>query len=145
VGRGCLGRPWLFRDLADVFAGREPDDPPALGAVSAIMREHAELLASWLGEGPALRSFRRHASWYTKGFRGSAQARQRFMQVSTLRELDETLAELDPNEPFPPSAMRVPRGKSSGTQSVSLPYGYLDDRDDATPPEEAAELGLSGG
>jgi hypothetical protein len=67
------------------------------------------------------------------------------MQVSTLRELDETIAELDPNEPFPPSAMRVPRGKSSGTQSVSLPYGYLDDRDDATPPEEAAELGLSGG
>ncbi len=145
VGRGCLGRPWLFRDLADVFAGREPADPPALGAVAGIMREHAELLASWFGEGPALRSFRRHASWYTKGFRGSAQARQRFMQVSTLRELDEALAGLDPNEPFPPSAMRVPRGKSGGTQSVSLPYGYLDDRNDATPPEEAAELGLSGG
>src|SRR6185436_2425705 len=102
-------------------------------------------LSSWLGEGPALRSFRRHASWYTKGFRGSARARQRFMQVSTMAELDGMLAELDPNEPFPPSAMRVPRGKSSGTQSVSLPQGYLDDRDDATPPEEAAENGLSGG
>ncbi len=145
VGRGCLGRPWLFRDLADVFAGREPADPPSLGAVSAIMREHAELLTGWFGEGPALRSFRRHASWYTKGFRGSAALRQRLMQVSTLRELDETLAVMDPNEPFPPSAMRVPRGKASGTQSVSLPHGYLDDRDDTTPPEEAAEEGLSGG
>jgi nifR3 family TIM-barrel protein len=145
VGRGCLGRPWLFRDLADVFAGREPRDPPALGEVCSIMREHAELLASWLGEMPALRSFRRHASWYTKGFRGSAAARQRFMQVSTLRELDEALGTLDPNERFPPSAMRVPRGKSSGTQSVSLPHGYLDDRDDTTPPEEVAEDGLSGG
>jgi nifR3 family TIM-barrel protein len=145
VGRGCLGRPWLFRDLACVFAGREPPDPPALGEVAVIMREHAELLAGWLGEGPALRSFRRHASWYTKGFRGSAAARQRFMQVTTLRELEETLATLDPNERFPPSAMRVPRGKSSGTQSVSLPYGYLADRDDATPPEEIAEEALSGG
>jgi nifR3 family TIM-barrel protein len=145
VGRGCLGRPWLFRDLADVFADREPADPPSLGGVAAIMREHAELLANWLGEGPALRSFRRHASWYTKGFRGSAAARQRFMQVSTLRELDEALAVLDPNEAFPPSAMRVPRGKSSGTQAVSLPHGYLDDRDDTTPPEEVAEDGLSGG
>ena len=96
VGRGCLGRPWLFRDLADVFAGREPADPPSLGAVAAIMREHAELLTGWFGEGPALRSFRRHASWYTKGFRGSAALRQRFMQVSTLRELDETLAAMDP-------------------------------------------------
>jgi nifR3 family TIM-barrel protein len=145
VGRGCLGRPWLFRDLADVFAGREPEDPPALGAVAAIMREHAGLLASWFGESPALRSFRRHASWYTKGFRGSAALRQKFMQVSTLGELDETLALLDPSEPFPASAMRVVRGKSGGTQSVSLPHGYLDDRDDATPPEEAAEEGLSGG
>ena len=67
------------------------------------------------------------------------------MQVSTLGELDRALALLDPSEPFPASAMRVPRGKSGGTQSVSLPHGYLDDRDDVTPPEEAAEEGLSGG
>ena len=92
-----------------------------------------------------MRSFRRHASWYTKGFRGSAALRQNFMQVSTLGELDQALALLDPNEPFPASAMRVPRGKSGGTQAVSLPHGYLDDRDDATPPEQAAEEGLSGG
>src|SRR5512134_2134874 len=58
VGRGCLGRPWLFRDLADVFAGREPQDPPRLGAVAAIMREHALLLSEWLGEDTAIRSFR---------------------------------------------------------------------------------------
>ena len=41
--------------------------------------------------------------------------------------------------------MRVTRGKSAGTQAVSLPHGYLDQLDDATPPDAAAEDGLSGG
>jgi nifR3 family TIM-barrel protein len=146
VGRGCLGRPWLFRDLADVLAGREPSDPPRLGEVAAVMREHAQRLTDWIGEVPALRAFRRHATWYTKGFRGSAQARERLMRIATLADLDAVLERLDPNEPFPPSAMRVPRGKASGTQTVSLPPGYLDHRDDATPPEsDEAEDGLSGG
>jgi len=146
VGRGCLGRPWLFRDLADVLAGREPSDPPRLGEIAAVMREHAQRLTDWIGEVPALRAFRRHATWYTKGFRGSAQARERLMRIATLADLDAVLERLDPNEPFPPSAMRVPRGKASGTQTVSLPPGYLDHRDDATPPEsDEAEDGLSGG
>ncbi len=136
VGRGCLGRPWLFRDLVDVFSGTKPKNPPTLGEVGDIMIEHATLLAEWFGEVPAMKAFRRHASWYTKGFRGSAKARSRFMQVSTLSELREVLGTLNPEEPFPPGAMRVPRGKTSGTQVVSLPDGYLDNRDDMTPPED---------
>jgi tRNA-dihydrouridine synthase len=136
VGRGCLGRPWLFRDLAAVFRGEEPANPPNLGEVGDVMMEHAGLLSEWVGEGPALRAFRRHASWYTKGFRGSAKARARLMQVTTLAELQGVISTLDPDEPFPPGAMRVPRGKARGTQEVSLPEGYLENRDDMTPPQE---------
>jgi hypothetical protein len=109
------------------------------------MREHAGGLADWIGEAPALRAFRRHATWYTKGFRGSAELRQRCMKVSSLAELDAVLAGLDREQPFPASAMRVPRGKSSGTQKVSLPEGYLDDLQDATPPGADAEDAFSGG
>ncbi|HEY4159468.1 MAG TPA: tRNA dihydrouridine synthase DusB [Polyangiaceae bacterium] len=145
VGRGCLGRPWLFRDLASVFAGREPEDPPSLGAVCDLMVKHASLLADWFGERPALRAFRRHATWYTKGFRGSAELRQRLMQITTLSDLRGALALVDRAQPFPPSAMRVPRGKSAGTQQVSLPEGYLRDREDATPPGADAEDAFSGG
>jgi nifR3 family TIM-barrel protein len=145
VGRGCLGRPWLFRDLADVFDGRPPATPPLMGEISEVMREHARRLAEWFGEKPALRSFRRHATWYTKGFRGSAELRERLMHLNTLADLEQVLAQVDPNLPFPPSAMRVPRGKSGGTQQVSLPHGYLDDREDATPPGAEAEDEFSGG
>jgi nifR3 family TIM-barrel protein len=145
VGRGCLGRPWLFRDLADVFAGREPEDPPRLGEVCAIMREHARLLAGFQGERPALRAFRKHAAWYTKAFPGSARLRQRLLQVATLADLDAILAELDPATPYPPEAMRVPRGKSGGRQRVVLPEGFLDCLDDDTPPGPEAEDPTSGG
>jgi len=145
VGRGCLGRPWLFRDLADVFAGRPPRNPPNLGEVVDILLEHARELSDWIGEGPAMRAFRRHATWYTKGFRGSAELRARMMHIGSNAELALALADVDRSQPFPASAMRVPRGKSSGTQQVSLPEGYLDDLNDATPPGAEAEDASSGG
>lgn len=146
VGRGCLGRPWLFRDLADVFEGRAPANPPVYGAIVDLMLEHARLLVAWLGqEGAALRAFRKHSSWYTKGFRGGAPLRDRLMRVERLEELETALAEVDRSHPFPPDAMRVPRGKSAGRQKVALPEGYLEDLDDATPPSPLAEVAESGG
>lgn len=145
VGRGCLGRPWLFRDLADVFDGRAPSDPPKLGDVVHAMLRHAWLLAGWMGEGAAMRAFRRQAGWYTKGFRGSARLRERLMHVESLAEMEELGLAIDPAEPFPPEAMRVSRGKYGGTQTVALPHGYLDSRDDDAPPAQEAEAALSGG
>ncbi len=145
VGRGCLGRPWLFRDLADVFAGRAPQNPPDFGGIVDVMLEHARLLAAWLGEENAMRAFRKHSSWYTKGFRGGAPLRERLMRVKSLAELEANLAEVDRSLPFPPEAMRVSRGKAGGTQKVALPDGYLDALDDATPPSPLAEAADSGG
>jgi nifR3 family TIM-barrel protein len=145
VGRGCLGRPWLFRELADVFAGREPTPPPNLGEVAALMQEHAAALARWVGEDAGLRSFRKHATWYTKGFRGSALLRQRLTAVSSLADLAAVLAGLDGEEPFPAAALRVPRGKRGGTQRVALPEGFWDDLDDASPPPPDADDPASGG
>jgi nifR3 family TIM-barrel protein len=138
VGRGCLGRPWLFRDLADVFDGRVPSNPPDFGGVLDVMFRHAELLSDWFGERLAMRSFRRHATWYTKGFRMSSELRADLMHVETMAELIRLFEPVDRNQPFPPSAMRVFRGKTTGIQKkVALPQGFLDDPEDATPPEGA--------
>lgn len=145
IGRGCLGRPWLFRDLAAAFAGRPPAPAPTLGEVVDIMVEHARALAHWFDEASAMRSFRKHASWYVKGFRGSAGLRARLMTVTTLAQLTRVLAEVDRDEPYPPAAETAKRGKRSGTQTVALPEGYLDDPDDATPPPPDAEDPVSGG
>jgi nifR3 family TIM-barrel protein len=153
VGRGCLGRPWLFAELASVFAGREPALPPDLGAIVAIMRDHALRLIEFFGEKHGMRQMRKWCGWYTKGFHGSAAVRETLSRVSSLDEMMGSLAMLDPSEPFPISALRANRGKSGRDQCVALPHGYLDSRDDDTPPRsphsaaeiEAWERALSGG
>jgi nifR3 family TIM-barrel protein len=133
VGRGCLGRPWLFRDLNDVFNGCEPADPPRFGEVLDIMFAHARRMAEWFGERIAMHSFRRHASWYTKGFRIPSEVRAGLMRVETVTQLQSLFCDVDRSQPFPPSAMRVVRGKATGTQKVALPLGYLNDVEDDTP------------
>ena len=140
VGRGCLGRPWLFRDLADVFDGRQTSNPPGFGEVLEIMFRHARMMADWFGERLGLVSFRRHASWYTKGFRMTSELRAGMMRVESMEDLKRLFESAEREQPFPPAAMRVIRGKSSGMQKkVSLPLGYLDDLDDATPLDGADE------
>jgi nifR3 family TIM-barrel protein len=145
VGRGCLGRPWLFRDLADAFGGRRPQPPPNFGEVADVMLEHARALAEWFEEASAMRSFRKHAGWYTKGFRDSARLRDRLMRIKTMADLEAILAGIDRYEPYPPSALSARRGKRSGTQRVVLPPGFLDALDDESPPPPEAEDSASGG
>ena len=140
VGRGCLGRPWLFRDLADVFAGRPTSNPPGFGEVLQVMFRHATMMAEWFGQRLGIVSFRRHASWYTKGFRMTSELRAGLVRVESLEDLKRLFASAEREQPFPPSAMRVIRGKTSGVQKkVSLPLGYLDDLEDATPPDGGDE------
>src|SRR5206468_2200078 len=145
VGRGCLGRPWLFRDLADVFNGREPMDPPSFGEVLEIMFGHARKLCDWFGERLAMRSFRRHAAWYTKGFRMTSELRAGLMRVETPAQLEELFRDADRSQPFPPSAMRVVRGKATAVQRVALPPGFLDNLDDDRPLPAAADDAGDGG
>jgi nifR3 family TIM-barrel protein len=145
VGRGCLGRPWLFRDLADALAGREQQTPPTFGEVAEIMIDHASTLVSWYGERPGMLSFRKHAGWYTRGFSGSARLRERLMRVQTLAELEEALSDINHEEPFPEHGHLVRRGKRSGTQKVVLPKGFWDDPDDPVPPVEDTGEPVSGG
>jgi nifR3 family TIM-barrel protein len=144
VGRGCLGRPWLFGDLADAFAGRAPRTPPSLGEVCSIMRRHAGLLCDAAGEVNGMRDFRKHASWYLTGFPVGGPARRRLAMVSSLAELETELGALDPAVPFPPGAERLPRGHTHGPRPVALPDRWLESLDDPTPPA-GAELLVSGG
>lgn len=145
IGRGCLGRPWLFRDLADVFAGRAPSPGPTFGEVADTMEEHAQLLVDWFGdEKLSLLAFRKHAGWYTKGFSSSARLRDRLMRVETLAELAEALDGIDRAESYPANAHLMRRGKRQGTQKVVLPHGYLDNLDDDTPPDDEGDA-VSGG
>jgi nifR3 family TIM-barrel protein len=129
VGRGCLGRPWLFRDLAAAFAAAPGLALPALGEVVTIMRRHAELLVQHMGEERGCKDFRKHIAWYLKGFSAGGQIRHQLGLVSTLKDVDRLLSRLDPYEPFPVAALGSPRGRQGSPRAVALPEGWLADKD----------------
>jgi nifR3 family TIM-barrel protein len=130
VGRGCLGRPWLFRDLAAAFRGESVRTLPTLGEVRTMMRRHAELLTEHMGEERGCKEFRKHVSWYLKGFRAGGSLRHSLALVDSLPALDVLLADLDPDEPFPVSELGSPRGRQGSPRArVALPEGWLDDTD----------------
>jgi nifR3 family TIM-barrel protein len=178
VGRGCLGRPWLFADLAHAFAGRADRARPGLATVASTMRRHAQLLVDWLagetphetasrfrehpkgGETPhetasrfrgdpkgvdrGVVEFRKHVAWYLKGFAVGSELRRALASSSTLAELDDHLARIGPDQPFPSSVLGQPRGRTSGLRSVALPDGWLASRESRSVPA-GAELPDSGG
>jgi len=149
VGRGCLGRPWLFGDLARAFAnggtGGAQVARPTLAQVAAVMHRHAELIGQALDDqARGCRDFRKHVAWYLKGFRVGSAARFALALVSGLDELDERLAALDLDQPYPDDVLGAPRGRTTGLRPVSLPERWLDDPQSCTVPV-GAELAHSGG
>jgi tRNA-dihydrouridine synthase len=144
VGRGCLGRPWLFGAFQRAFDGLPAAPDPGLAEVAGIMLRHASLMADWMGEGKGCREFRKHVSWYLKGFAVGGSTRQRLGLVSTVDELAGLLDTLDGTQPFPPGIAGAPRGRLGSPRRVALPDGWLDDRETGDIDVDA-ELAVSGG
>lgn len=144
VGRGCLGRPWLFRDLGDVFAGRQPQEPPKLGEIGQIMIRHASLLVDHFGDPFGIRLFRKHPSWYLKGFPAGPVVRDAMARVSSVDELSGLVDQLDPDVPFPEEANHMVRGHSHGPRPVRLPIDFLTSREGDRLGREAEQI-VSGG
>jgi nifR3 family TIM-barrel protein len=143
IGRGCLGRPWLFAELSAAFTGSPPPTPPTLGEVADIVRRHGQLLAAHFGEDKGMRDIRKHIAWYLHGFPAGSELRRALAMVKTLDELDRLLGRLDAGVPFPDEASG-PRGRQGSPARVVLPEGWLDDPDDCTVPA-GADVMHSGG
>jgi nifR3 family TIM-barrel protein len=155
VGRGCLGRPWLFADLAAAFEGRSERVRPTLGDVLAALRRHLVLLVEHYAaaypadaERRACRDIRKHVAWYLKGYAVGHEARAGLALVESLAGFDALVEQLDGAQPYPGAPAEGPRGRAGTPRTVALPDGWLDSRelDDAEVEElRAAELSVSGG
>ena len=130
VGRGCLGRPWLFADLVSAFKGEASPAQPTLFEVRQVMMRHGQLLVEFFeSEGRAMRDFRKHMAWYLKGFSVPRALRANFGMVSSLGELEHLLNQLE-DQQYPVDIADAPRGRRSHGRSVHLPDGWLDDPDE---------------
>jgi nifR3 family TIM-barrel protein len=144
IGRGCLGRPWLFADLVDAFSGAAPSEPKPLGFVVDVLGRHADLLVAAVGERNAMRTLRRHCSWYLQGYPVGEAVRNQLRLLESREQLAGILGGLDRMMRQLPGTTALPRGRTDGPQPVHLPDGWLDLVDDPTPPP-GAEVLVSGG
>jgi nifR3 family TIM-barrel protein len=148
IGRGSQGRPWLFADIAAGLAGLPQRVRPTLGRVADIVRRHAELTVTHLGdEAAALREMRHHMPWYLRGYPVGGQVRAAFGLVESMTQLDKLLRGLDVDAPYPEAAGGR-RGRAGGPRPPTLPAGWLDSREISSEWRRRvrqAELGLSGG
>jgi nifR3 family TIM-barrel protein len=148
VGRGCLGRPWLFGQLAAAFAGAPVPADPDLPVVLATLRRHAQLLVDDYGEERGCRDIRKHMAWYLKGYTVRQPVRQALGMVESLAGLDDLLAQIEPDQRADPQVQGAPRGRTSGNRRPTLPDRWLES---PTLQEcdraflAAAELNVSGG
>lgn len=148
VGRGCLGRPWLFGQLAAAFRGQPIPEDPDLRHVLGQLRRHAELLCADYGEDKGARDMRKHMAWYLKGFSVRQQVRQALGMISSLDELDGLLAQIDADQPANAEVLAGPRGRTGGERPPTLPDGWLDSPyidEKAAAELRHAELSVSGG
>jgi nifR3 family TIM-barrel protein len=160
IGRGCLGRPWLFGQLDDALAGRPVRPEPTLGEVVATIRRHVELIVEWARttgdglhtDGPLrgevrLAPFRKHLAWYLKGYPVGGDVRQRAGHVGSLADLDALLDPLEALGEVLPVAdpATIARSHHHALKRVALPDGWLDDPDEDVLLPAAAEALVSGG
>jgi nifR3 family TIM-barrel protein len=157
VGRGCLGRPWLFADLEQAISAYVAGDKnpaitqvmPSLGEVADGFYRHAELLVEYFEEeGRACRDIRKHVAWYFKGYPVGGEFRARLAQVMSLEHMSEILSELDGTIPYPGDEAEGPRGRLGSVKACSLPENWLDSRElsgDHKLILQQAELSVSGG
>jgi len=130
VGRGCLGRPWLFADLVSAFAGDKNRSNPNLFKVREIMLRHAQLLIEFFeNEDRAMRDLRKHMAWYLKGFRVHREIRSSLGMVGSYQEMQELLSQVE-DQPYPTEVGDAPRGRTSHGRPVTLPDGWLNDPDE---------------
>ncbi|HTN59114.1 MAG TPA: tRNA dihydrouridine synthase DusB, partial [Protaetiibacter sp.] len=131
VGRGCLGRPWLFGDLAAAFGGHPTTAQPTLGEVAFAFRRHAELLIDFFDgdETRACRDIRKHVAWYFKGYAVGGELRAALARSSSLAEIDELLGRLDPDQLYPGADAEGQRGRAGTPKRPALPEHWLESRE----------------
>ena len=150
VGRGCLGRPWLFGDLAAGFRGEDTRYRPSLVEVGQAFRRHAELLIEFFGddEARACRDIRKHVAWYFKGYPIGGDLRAQLALVDSLQQIDDLLGTLDPEQGYPGEDVEGPRGRAGSPKRTALPENWLDSQDLSERQRSTlleAELDTSGG
>ena len=90
IGRGAEGNPWIFEELNAKYAGLDYNKP-SLEEVKEMIMRHARMLIDYKGEYIGIREMRKHAAWYTAGFKGASKLRGCLNEASSIESLEEII------------------------------------------------------
>jgi tRNA-dihydrouridine synthase len=149
VGRGCLGRPWLFGQIRASFAGEPVPAEPNAGVIVDLMRRHGDLLVEMHGdEFRGCQEMRKHMAWYLKGVVAGSETRGALSLISSLKEFDDLLNTINRDQILNEELAKLPRGRTTPDRRVNLPDGWLNSQCMSLTEVETvreAELAVSGG
>ncbi|MBC5714012.1 tRNA dihydrouridine synthase DusB [Roseburia sp. BX1005] len=96
IARGAQGNPWIFRQILHYMQTGENLPKPSMQEMVEMMLRHAKMLIDYKGDYTGVREMRKHATWYTGGYRNSAKLRAKINEIESYEELkalfDEVLS-----------------------------------------------------
>lgn len=89
IGRGAQGNPWIFQQILHYLETGEELAKPTMQEVTQMLLRHAKSQIAFKGELTGMREMRKHAAWYTSGYKNSAALRRQINAVETYAQLEE--------------------------------------------------------
>ena len=93
IGRGAQGNPWIFHQILHYFETGELIGKPPMEEMVKTMLRHAKLQIEFKGDYLGIREMRKHAAWYTAGYKGASKLRGRINDVESYEELEQLFTE----------------------------------------------------
>ena len=94
IARGAEGNPWIFAQILHYFKTGEELPKPTFEEVTQMLLRHARMQLEFKGEYTGIREIRKHAAWYTAGYRNSSKLRGRINEVETYEQLEALFQEV---------------------------------------------------
>lgn len=94
IGRGALGRPWIFHQIQAYLERGEVIPDPSIEEQMDVMLRHIRMLCRYKGDYIGMREARKHAAWYIRGIRGAASYRSRLGQLTQINQLEQIAREI---------------------------------------------------
>ena len=91
IARGAQGNPWIFRQILHYFETGTHLEKPDFATMTQMLLRHAKDMLAFKGEYTGIREIRKHAAWYTAGYKNSAKLRVLINEVETYEQLEALL------------------------------------------------------
>lgn len=145
IGRGCLGKPWLFSDIKSLLQGDCVPSTIEATRITEYLIKHLSMQIRFVGEAHALKSFRKQIKWYVLDLENGEDIFNCFLSATNFNGFISGMQQLTTEQTLQKSLLSSFKGKQKAKNKVSLPNGFLLAKNRVTPYCDGPEPLVSGG